>query len=86
MERYGEWLYNTSSSSSCEAEPITLSEALQRQDGKLWREATENEYNSLLENDVWNLTNLPEGRKAIGCIWVLKRKMNPDGTVQKIQG
>ena len=28
------------------------------------------EYESLMENDTWELVNLPEGRKPIECKWI----------------
>lgn len=33
------------------------------------------------ENKVWNLVKLPEGRSAIACKWVYKRKIGSDGQV-----
>ena len=30
------------------------------------------EMQSIRENDVWNLVELPKQRKAIGCKWVFK--------------
>jgi hypothetical protein len=32
------------------------------------------EFDSLIENDTWNLIPLPNGRKALGGKWVYKRK------------
>ena len=86
VERLGEWLYSANSTNVCEVadpDPKNLSEALQRQDSKFWIEATESEYNSLIENKVWELTKLPDGRKPVGCKWVFKKKINPDGSIQK---
>ena len=60
VERYGEWVYNTNSIVT-KAEPTSLSEALGRKDCKLWKEAADSEFKSLVENDVWNLKKLPEG-------------------------
>ena len=86
VERLGEWLYSANSTNVCESadpDPKNLSEALQRPDRKCWIEATESEYDSLIDNNVWELTKLPEGRKPVGCKWVFKKKMNPDGSIQK---
>ena len=41
--------------------------------------------NSLQTNDVWNLIELPSGRKAIGNKWVLKRKYNADGDLEQLK-
>jgi hypothetical protein len=32
------------------------------------------EFDSLIENNIWNLIPLPNGRKALGGKWVYKRK------------
>jgi hypothetical protein len=36
------------------------------------------EMDSLQEHDVWELTELPKDRKAVGCKWVFKVKHNVD--------
>ena len=48
-----------------------------------WAKATEEEFNSLIENNTWSLTTLPPGRKAIGSKWVYKLKENADGSIAK---
>ncbi|GKD22942.1 retrovirus-related pol polyprotein from transposon TNT 1-94 [Tanacetum coccineum] len=39
-----------------------------------WRIAMSEEMQSLQKNQTWELTNLPEGKKAIGCKWVYAKK------------
>jgi hypothetical protein len=46
-------------------DPLTYEEAIERKDSKSWQEAMESEIQSMHENQVWNLVNLPEGKKAI---------------------
>ncbi|KAK6143111.1 hypothetical protein DH2020_023459 [Rehmannia glutinosa] len=41
----------------------------------------ETEYQALISNNTWSLTNLPPDKNPIGCKWVFKIKRNPDGTV-----
>jgi hypothetical protein len=55
-------------------EPLTLIEALQKEDKKQWKKAVNAEYNSLPHNEMWELMKFPTGRKAIGCKWVFKLK------------
>ena len=38
---------------------------------------------SLESNRTWHLVDLPPGCKAIGCKWVLRKKLKPDGSVDK---
>ena len=68
------------------AEPATLKEALASENHREWKEATDAEYQSLIENDTWDLTELPAGRKAIGCKWVFKVKYAEEGQVERFKG
>lgn len=43
----------------------------------------ERELAALELNNTWDLTDLPAGKKAIGCKWVYKIKWKPDGTVER---
>ena len=56
-------------------EPRTYKEAMSWDDAGLWHEASQQEYNALLEHGVWELCELPPGRKAVGCRWVYRIKM-----------
>ena len=62
-------------------EPKSMEEALKNDHAKEWKIAADQEYHSLMENDTWELTKLPEGRKPIGSKWVFKVKYRSDGTV-----
>ena len=64
-------------------EPITLKEALMTSNAKEWQEAADLEYESLLENETWDLVDLPRDRKAIGSRWVFKVKHHSDGRVER---
>ena len=50
-----------------------------------WIEATQKEYDALIENKTWVLSPLPLGRKAIGSRWVFKIKRHDDGTIEKFK-
>ena len=39
--------------------------------------------NALDDNVTWELTPLPEGKKAIGCKWIYKIKRNADGSISR---
>jgi len=49
----------------------------------LWQEAINDEMDSLKSNKSWHLVYLPPGWKPIGSKWILKKKLKPDGTVDK---
>jgi hypothetical protein len=38
---------------------------------------------SLQENNTWEVTKLPQNKRAIKCKWVYRVKENPDGSVNK---
>eukprot|EP00253_Pinus_taeda_P035838 PITA_35838 len=64
-------------------DPKTVKEAVDLEDGKLWKEAMVDEMASLHKNEAWDLVDLPVGRKLIGRKWVFKRKTNVEGKVEK---
>ena len=41
------------------------------------------EYHSLLANDIWDLVPLPKGRKLVRCRWVYTTKFGLDGKVDR---
>ena len=58
---------------TCEImEPKTMEEAMSGENADKWKEASDAEYKSLMENGTWELVELPVGRKPIGCKWILK--------------
>ena len=54
-------------------EPCTVDEALSSPEKDCWLDAMK-EMNSLEESDVWELVELPAGRKPVGSKWVFKTK------------
>eukprot|EP00253_Pinus_taeda_P007091 PITA_07091 len=46
----------------------------------------EEEYNSLLENQTWDLVPLPSGRKLVRCKWVYRTKSAADGHMEQPHG
>jgi hypothetical protein len=68
---------------AADTEPTTLAEALARPDGAQWQTAMKEELDSIETNRVYELVELPPGRKAIGCKYVFKIKRNADGTVER---
>jgi succinate dehydrogenase flavin-adding protein (antitoxin of CptAB toxin-antitoxin module) len=51
---------------------------------KEWKDAAESEYQSLLENDTWDLAELPKGREGIESKWVFKVKHDCSGKVEVV--
>ena len=55
-------------------EPTTYQEAIENQESKNWLGAMDSEMQSMYDNQVWTLVDLPEGGKTIGCKWIFKLK------------
>ncbi|CAI7920547.1 unnamed protein product [Closterium sp. NIES-53] len=60
-------------------EPKTLAEVLSGADAEKWKQSVKEEYDSLLENKRWELSELPPGKKAISSKLIFRHKYGPDG-------
>ena len=65
-----------------EEDPQTFGEAMSSRDASFWREAVNDEMDSIMSNQTWVLVDLPKASKPISCKWVFKRKYNTDGSIQ----
>ena len=66
-----------------EGEPMNFSEAMSSLDAPFWKEAINSEMESIMQNNTWEIVELPPGNKAIGCKWIFKKKLKPDGSIDK---
>ncbi|CAI7873947.1 unnamed protein product [Closterium sp. NIES-53] len=64
-------------------EPASMEEALAGDDREAWFASSEDEFKSHMENETWTLTNLPPGRKALDCTWVLRVKTDAEGKLER---
>ncbi|KAJ9561598.1 hypothetical protein OSB04_006758 [Centaurea solstitialis] len=64
-----------------EDDPKIFSEAMSSRDAHLWKEAINDEMDSILGNGTWELDNLPKGKIPIGSKWIFKKKYHPDGSI-----
>lgn len=64
-------------------EPSTYKQAISCPDKDKWLHAMQEEISSIEENKTWSLTNLPKDRRAIGCRWVFKLKLNELGEIER---
>ena len=62
-------------------EPTSYAEAMMDPDSEKWQSAMRSEIESMSDNQVWNLVDLPDGHKTIECKWIYKRKIDMDGNV-----
>nr|GEV07533.1 zinc finger, CCHC-type [Tanacetum cinerariifolium] len=66
-------------------DPKTFDETMKSQDVAFWKEAINDEMDSIMGNNTWVLTDLPLGCKPLGYKWIFKRKLKVDGTVEKFK-
>jgi hypothetical protein len=64
-------------------DPTSYNEAISSDQSSEWKKAMTEELDSMKKNDVWDLVELPDGVKPVGCKWVFKTKLNPDGSVER---
>jgi len=83
--------YNTEEAEEAEAliaygdEPLSYREALKSEDSDKWLTAMKEEYDSLINQNTWEMAQLPENRRAIQCKWVFKKKYDTLGNVQRFK-
>ncbi|KAK4388137.1 Retrovirus-related Pol polyprotein from transposon TNT 1-94 [Sesamum angolense] len=66
-------------------DPKTYVEAITSIDSSFWKEAIKNELDSIMTNHTWDLEDLPVGSKPIKCKWIFKKKIKPDGSIDKFK-
>ncbi|GKD14744.1 zinc finger, CCHC-type containing protein, partial [Tanacetum coccineum] len=55
------------------------------EDVALWKEAINDEMDSIMGNNTWVLADLPQGFKPLGYKWIFKRKLKVDETIEKFK-
>ena len=65
------------------SDPITFQEAISCSESSSWIHAMHDEMASMYHNGVWDLVELPDGCRPIGCKWVFKTKRDARGQVER---
>ena len=60
--------------------PKTTDEAMK---STRWKEAMDEEMRALLENNTWEIIDLPDGKKSVSCRWVYTIKCKEDGSLDR---
>ncbi|CAL2244459.1 unnamed protein product [Prunus armeniaca] len=63
--------------------PTTYREVMISIDAPFWKEVINSEVEYILQNNTWELTDLPLGTTPIGYKWVFRKKLKPDGSIDK---
>lgn len=67
--------------------PATVTAALMGPESGHWYDAMQAEYQQMIDFKTWNLSNLPQGRKAIDCKWVftVKPSLVDENSIRKFK-
>ncbi|MCO5579984.1 hypothetical protein L7F22_033851 [Adiantum nelumboides] len=61
----------------------TIEDALTSSEATSWQEVIATELDALDANQIWVLVPRPANTNVVSCKWFLKKKFNPNGTVDK---
>ncbi|CAD5178886.1 unnamed protein product [Musa acuminata subsp. malaccensis] len=64
-------------------DPLSFSQAIESNDSEKWYDAMKEELKSMVHNDVWDLVELPNDCKRVGCKWVFKTKRDSTGNIKR---
>ncbi|KAI5349975.1 hypothetical protein L3X38_002866 [Prunus dulcis] len=77
------YLQESEQNDPCLEDPITLKQALTSSANEQWLQAMKSELNSMEKNKVWELVQLPQGCRPIGCKWIFKTKKDSKGLIDR---
>jgi len=61
---------------------VSFLEAINGDNSNKWLDVMKDELKSMAHNDVWDIEELQEGCKKVGCKWVFKTKSDSQGNIQ----
>jgi len=64
-------------------EPQTYEEAVSKDRAEHWKQAMEEEINSLRSNNTWFLTKIAKNGKILDCKWVYRLKYKFDRSIER---
>ncbi|GJV03141.1 retrotransposon protein, putative, ty1-copia subclass [Tanacetum coccineum] len=80
-ERYGFYVDAEEQELGDHGEPTNYRAALSNPEFNKWLEAMNAEMQSMKDNQVWNLVDLPPNYKTVGSKWLFEKKTGMDGNI-----
>lgn len=77
------YLQESEQNDPCLEDHITLKQALTSSTNEQLLQAMKSEFNSMEKNIVWELVQLPQGCRPIGCKWIYKTKRDSKGLIDR---
>jgi hypothetical protein len=68
-----------------DGDPTSFEKGMRSAHSSKWLEAMEDEMRSMSTNRVWDLEEIIEGVKTIGCKWVYKMKCDSKGNIERFK-
>ena len=62
---------------------IFLNETLNGNEAEDWKRAIQSEFEALIKNNTWVLTDRPKQRSVVGCRHILRNKFNTEGLLER---
>ena len=60
-------------------------EAMKSEHAPKWLDAMKDEIQSMRTNDVWDIVEIPNVAKTVGCKWVYKTKCDSKGSIERFK-
>jgi len=77
------YLQESENDLSIDNDPVSFSEAMNDDNSDKWLDPMKDELKSMTQNGVWDLVELLEGCKKVGCKWVFKTKRDSHGNIER---
>ena len=74
--------YSVAMTTIVKFEPGTFEETMKHQ---VWKDAMNEEYESIMKNDVWDVVPRPKDKSVVTSKWLYKIKHGADGSVEKFK-
>jgi hypothetical protein len=66
-------------------DPVSFKEAMKSENSLKWHEAMEEELRSVSSNDVYDLVEILNGAKRVGCKWIYKIKYDSKEKIKRFK-
>ncbi|KAL0383139.1 UNVERIFIED_CONTAM: hypothetical protein Scaly_0601200 [Sesamum calycinum] len=65
--------------------PVTFKDYMASSEAKQGKKTVKSKMDSVVSIRTWVLIDLPSGCTTIGCKWIFKKKLKPDGIIEKFK-
>ena len=84
-QTYQAEVMHSANCATVDVESQTMRQAMMSPNSAQWKRAADDEYNSLMYHDTWELTTPPPDRAIVGLRWVFKVKYDESGEIERFK-